>query len=284
MLHIPSIQLWSDYFSAREVESLKLHGRKCGSVCCSGGFLVETMLCVLVNEDVDCINLEGNLSNVIYKDKPLQSLLQFDTVNVLSHYVDELDRFQNKSNSKDTYRWNQPSDIIVKEYPALQTLKIIGSNLGTMGQQKHYKDILKTTVETQAYVEIPWKLSNEKCRPTTHHMMLTLAKLFDRGPSFKHSFYFLKELRLGRDCLNTNINVVEFTPESTRNPTERVAHPAIRMMSGIARSCPSLEVIDFSGVLSLNPESLVYLFFRDAFETLHKVQITIPGIMYENEY
>ena len=142
-----------------------------------------------------------------------------------------------------------------------------------MGQQKHYNDVLKTTVETQAYVEVPWKLSKEKCRPTTHHMMRTLASLFDRGPSFKHSFYFLKELRLGRDCLNTNINVTEFDSHSTfAGSNEPIAHPAIRMMSGIARSCPSLEVIDFSGVLSLNPESLVYLFFRDAFETLHKVK------------
>ena len=229
------------------------------------------MLCVLVNEDVDCINLEGNRSNVIYKDKPLQSLLQFDTVNVLSHYVDELDRFQNKTNSKDAYRWNQPSDIIVKEYPALQSLKICGSNLGSMAEQKHFKDILKTTAETQAYINIPWKLSKEKCRPTTHNMMLTLAKLFDRGTSFKHSFYFLKELRLGRDCLNTDISLSEFSSGSTKYSTKPVAHPSIRMMSGIARSCPSLEVIDFSGVLSLSPESLVYLFFRDAFETLHKV-------------
>lgn len=229
------------------------------------------MLCVLVNEDVDCINLEGNRSNVIYKDKPLQSLLQFDTVNVLSHYVDELDRFQNKTNSKDAYRWNQPSDIIVKEYPALQSLKICGSNLGSMGEQKHFKDILKTTAETQAYINIPWKLSKEKCRPTTHHMMITLAKLFDRGTSFKHSFYFLKELRLGRDCLNTDINLSDFSSGSLKYSAKPVAHPAIRMMSGIARSCPSLEVIDFSGVLSLSPESLVYLFFRDAFETLHKV-------------
>ena len=90
------------------------------------------MLCILVNEDVDCINLEGNLSNIIYKDKPLNSLLQFDTVNVLRHYVDELDRFQNRANPNDSYRWNQPSDVIVKEYPALQTLKICGSNLGTI--------------------------------------------------------------------------------------------------------------------------------------------------------
>ena len=253
------------------MESLKLHGRKCGSVCCSGGFLVEVMLCVLVNEDVDSITLEGNLRNIIYKDKPLSSLLHFDTVNVLSHYVDELDRFQNKTAS---YRFDYPSDIVVKEYPALQSLKIYGSNLGSMGQQKHYNEILQTTVETQAYVDIPWKLSREKTRPTTHHMMLTLARLFDRGPSFKHSFYFLKELRLGRDCLNTSINVMDFTSNSIKHSTKPLAHPAIRMMSGIARSCPSLEVIDFSKVLSLSPESLVYLFFRDAFETLHKVRIS----------
>ena len=233
------------------------------------------MLCVLVNEDVDCINLEGNLSNLIYKDKPLNSLLQFDTVTVLSHYVDELDRFQNKTNIEDSYRWNQPSDVIVKEYPALQTLKICGTNLGSMGQQTQYNDILKTTQETQAYNDIPWKLSNERCRPTTHHMMLILAKLFDRGPSFKHSFYFLKELRLGRDCLNTNIDIMDFTPCNSTSD-HPVAHPAVRMMSGIARSCPSLEIIDFSGVLSLSPESLVYLFFRDAFETLHKVRLIEP--------
>ena len=229
------------------------------------------MLCILVNEDVDCINLEGNRSNVIYKDKPLQSLLPFDTVNVLSHYVDELDRFQNKSNIKDSYRWNQPSDLIVKEYPALQSLKISGSNLGTMGEQKHNKDILRTTVETQNYINVPWKLSKEKCKPTTQYMMLTLAKLFDRGTSFKHSFYFLKELRLGRDCLNTDLSLAEFSSGPKKYSRKPLAHPAIRMMSGIARSCPSLEVIDLSGVLSLSPESLVYLFFRDAFETLHKV-------------
>ena len=230
------------------------------------------MLCVLVNEDVDCINLEGNRSSFIYKDKPLQPLLSFDSVNVISHYVDELDRFQNKTNTKDAFRWNQPSDIIVKEYPALQSLKIGGSNLGTMGEQKHNRDILQTTVETQDYINVPWKLSKEKCRPTTHHMMITLARLFDRGTSFKHSFYFLKELRLGRDCLNTDISLADFSSAAMKHSRKPLAHPAIRMMSGIARSCPSLEVIDFSGVLSLSPESLVYLFFRDAFETLHKVK------------
>ena len=103
-------------------------------------------------------------------------------------------------------------------------------------------------------------------------MMLTLARLFDRGPSFKHSFYFLKELRLGRDCLNTSLDLLEFS-SSVKLGTKPVAHPAVRMMSGIARSCPSLEIIDLSGVLSLSPESLVYLFFRDTFETLHKVSI-----------
>ena len=80
------------------------------------------MLCVLVNEDVDCINLEGNLRNVLYKDKPLNNLLHFDTVNVLTHYVDELDKFQKKGNSLNSYRITQPSDIVVKEYPALQAL------------------------------------------------------------------------------------------------------------------------------------------------------------------
>ena len=96
------------------MESLKLHGRKCSSVCCSGAFIVEVMLCVLVNEDVDCINLEGNLRNVLYKDKPLNSLLHFDTVNVLTHYVDELDKFQKKGNALNSYRITQPSDIVVK--------------------------------------------------------------------------------------------------------------------------------------------------------------------------
>ena len=77
------------------MESLKLHGRKCGSVCCSGAFIVETMLSVLVNEDVDAINLQGNFKNIIYKDKPINHLLHFDTVNVLTHYVDSLGIFHN---------------------------------------------------------------------------------------------------------------------------------------------------------------------------------------------
>ena len=104
-------------------------------MCCSGAFIVEVMLCVLVNEDVDCINLEGNLRNVLYKDKPLNNLLHFDTVNVLTHYVDELDKFQKKGNSLNSYRITQPSDSVVKEYPALQALKICGSNIGSLGDR-----------------------------------------------------------------------------------------------------------------------------------------------------
>ena len=185
-----------------------------------------------------------------------------------------LDAFQrnrrNATSNSCRRRYNDATDVVIKEYPALQSLKIVGSNLGSVGEQRHHDEVLKTTKETRVYVDLPSKLSRGKARPTTQFMMRTLARLFDRGPSFKHSFYFLKELRLGRDCLNTSLDVIDYRTDSKgRSPP--AAHPAIRMMSGIARSCPSLEVIDFSGVLSLSPESLVYLFFRDAFETLHKV-------------
>ena len=45
----------------------------------------------------------------------------------------------------------------------------------------------------------------------------------------------------------------------------RGGHAVIHLMSGLAHSCPVLEIIDFSEVTSLCPESLIYLCYQDTF-------------------
>jgi hypothetical protein len=34
------------------IDGIRRHGQRCSSVCCTGAFIVETMLCVVINEDI----------------------------------------------------------------------------------------------------------------------------------------------------------------------------------------------------------------------------------------
>ena len=49
------------------LDTMKNHGRKCSSICCTGGFIAETMLSVLVNEDVSHLIFDPNLCDKFYK-------------------------------------------------------------------------------------------------------------------------------------------------------------------------------------------------------------------------
>ena len=49
------------------LEAVKLHGRKCSSTCCTGAFVAETMLAILVNEDVSHLIFDSHLCDRFYK-------------------------------------------------------------------------------------------------------------------------------------------------------------------------------------------------------------------------
>ncbi len=134
----PSVKYKNPYFSndqrftadaddeihgvTKTLEQVKLHGRNCSSVCCTGAFIAETMLTVLVSHLV----FESDLKDRFYKDKPIRPFLFFDVVSVLVHYILALDNLES-----------------VKT-PALTKLIIDAPNIGGTSEQVVYQRLLNT--------------------------------------------------------------------------------------------------------------------------------------------
>lgn len=219
------------------IEKIKQYGRECSSPCCTGAFIIEVMMAVILNEDVESIVFPENLKATIYKKKPIRSFLFFDMPSVMVHYIQRLDQ--------------------ARKPPALRRLAFFDFNLGTIDGQLVHERILKAFSETKLYYNFPWKFSGKLSRASTDFMMLTLSKLFSRP---KNYFRHLTSIRLSSECINVRLNMYG----------DRGGPAAIQLMAGIAYSCPVLETLDLSSVASLSPECLVYLFFQDTFSTLHK--------------
>ena len=98
------------------LEAVKLHGRKCSSTCCTGAFVAETMLAILVNEDVSHLIFDSHLCDRFYKDKPIRPFMFFDITSVLVHYIISLDEMDDEGDGFKT--------------PALSKLIINSPNLG----------------------------------------------------------------------------------------------------------------------------------------------------------
>ena len=233
----------------KTLDSVKNHGRKCSSVCCTGAFIAETMLAVLVNEDVSHLVFDANLCDRFYRNKPIRPLMFFDITSVLVHYLTSLDDLEERSYGLQT--------------PSLTKLVINSPNLGPLTSQSVYGRLFQVYKETKHFHEYPWKLSNGQARPTSQFMMLTLSNLFDRPPNF---FTNLTYIKLSGECINTRLKVIG----------DRGGHAVTHLFAGLAHSCPVLETLDFSEVTSLCPESLLYLCYQDAYLVLHKYMYLPP--------
>ena len=241
-----------EYDNYNRIDQMKNHGRKCSSICCTGGFIAETMLAVLVNEDVGHLVFDSHLRDRIYGKKPIKDLMFFDVTSVLVHYIKSLDLMDDLGDGTKS--------------PGLLKLIINSPNLGPVTEQTLNSRLLSCYEETAHYQSYPWKLSQRLSRPTSQFMMLTLSNLFDRSPNYFNS---LTILRLSGECINTRLKVVG----------GRGGHAVSHILAGLAHSCPVLEVIDFSDVSFLSPECLVYLCYQDAFQVLHKYMYLPPAKM-----
>ena len=222
-----------------ESEKIKRNGRKCCNACCTGAFIVEAMLAVILNADIEEIDFPRDfpVCKVFKKRHPIRRYINFDVSSVLFHYMGRL---------KESTR------------PNLRKMIIGGGNLGTVDAQVAKERVLNANEELKKYYDFAAKFSGvEQHRASTHHAMLALEKLFSRSESY---FVNLHTLSLTGECFNTRLN--------TQGGHGGFA--ATQVMAAIAHSCPRLEVIDLSLVASLSPECLLYLFYRDAFAMLHK--------------
>jgi hypothetical protein len=89
--------------------------------------------------------------------------------------------------------------------------------------------------------------------PNAQHAMYALTDLFTPKWFREATFERLTEISLGSDFV-TNFCEQEGTP----------------LFSAMGRATPNLRVLDLSGLIRLRGESVLYLFFHDAFQSLHE--------------
>ncbi len=217
-----------------DLEKIKHFGRKCCSSCCTGAFLLEVMLAVIVHPDVEELIFPARLRSAVYKKKSISQFLFIDVPSVLWHYSRRLS---------------------LNKTPLLRML-VIGSNLGSLDSQMVNECVLKAYPETRRYLNFSRGFSG--ARPTTDSMMVTLAALFCQPKDY---FRHLRTVKLSRECLNSRTQMADGAD----------ANGYITLfMRGLARSCPILESLDLSEMTSLYPENLIHLFYQDAFAQLHQ--------------
>ena len=98
--------------------------------------------------------------------------------------------------------------------------------------------------------------------PNAQHAMYALTDLFTPKWFREATFEKLTEISLGSDFV-TNFCEQEGTP----------------LFSAMGRAAPNLRVLDLSGLIRLRGESVLYLFFHDAFQSLHEVMY-----LHEHQY
>lgn len=234
----------------KSVEEIRANGRKCNSVCCTGAFIVETMMCILMNEDVTKLLLDlgqpdspGRL-RFWNKDKIMKKYVCFQVPTVLAHYTDALKTMQEEKT------------------PKLTRLVINNTNIRSriFATQNHHFDVLTSFDETTQYLEIPGRLSEmvpdgKQYWAFSEHLMMSLGQMFEG-----RTFYKMTEIILGHEACNMGLRM---TGPSQKNVTSD-------LFRALGQACPRLRVLDLASSINLSAESLLFMVFKDAYRTLHQ--------------
>ena len=69
-----------------DLDKIKHFGRKCSNFCCTGAFIVEVMLSVIINADIQDLIFPEDLPKKLYKkQKAIRRFLNFDVTSLLVH-------------------------------------------------------------------------------------------------------------------------------------------------------------------------------------------------------
>ena len=242
------------------IAEARKHGAKCNSVCCSGSFIVETMLSVLVNEDVRELRFDQNCSKFWNMNHVVQRYVPYQVPAILSHYSQSL--------------------IDTEEYknPQLERLVVNGTDIFSKKFQgrNHHITLLKSYNETNHYLEIPRALSKNSSegndfRGNADDLSLALELVF----TSPYMFYKLTEIVLGNEALHTMNNAGHKSHIGAR-PTH------VELFSQMGLRCPNLRVLDISSCINVCPEVFFYLCFRHAYSELHPYT-WMPGFQAQDD-
>ena len=236
---------------------IKEKGRACSSLCCTGTFVVETMACVIVTDQVRELVFDFCAEKRIWdKHRPIKKYINFDIPSILSHLYASIKK-----------------NICEERKPQLAKLVVNGTNLKTRQFASSYDNthfILNSYQETKSYITFPTILSTSAVEsfsyptnPYSEDLFLTLADTFSFG---LNSFEKLTEIQFGPELSSRSTNIYD-----------RYGQPvSVKLFANIGISCPNLKIMDVSNAISLPTESFIHLFFHDAFLCLHKYAFIFP--------
>jgi hypothetical protein len=171
------------------MDEIKKHSSLCSSVCCTGAFIAETMLCVIMNEDVREIRFENVRSDqYFHPKKSLKKYVPFQIPAVLAHYAQAVN---------ETFEFKKPSleRLIVKNVDILSR---------TYAMKNSMFEVLTSYDETMHYLEVPGWLSEAsdigyQYGGFSEHLMMSLTDIFWSRDRFEK----LTELCLGPEACST---------------------------------------------------------------------------------
>ena len=248
-----------DSESDRNVMSdVKKHGQKCSSICCTGTFIVETMLCVLVNEDLREIKFEGTKGELFMNSKkPLKKYVPFQIPAILAHYAKSVEDNRNID----------PEEV--EKQPKLSRFIVKNVDIHTQSYAKKNSmfEVLTMHDETTLYLEVPGMLSEAseigyQMGPFSEHLMMSISEIF----STRDKFPYMTEIILGHEACNTALKIKNYAGRSV----------SYALFSGIGISCPNLRVLDLGSCTNIAAEHLLYLvrFFLLVFVWIFKIYIS----------
>jgi len=228
--------------------ALREHGRACCSPCCTGVYIVETMACVIANDELRELRFDFKASDRIWdKHKLVRKYIPLDLPSIFSHYQAALTKNKGRR-------------------PQLERLVVRGTDIQTrrFAYQNYNVHVLNMYEETSKYYTIPRALSSAAkpdssfatC-PFSEDLIFSLCDVFQFG---RGHFDKLVEIQLGREVINTNLDISD--------PSGRPIN--VELFSAIGTSCPNLRVFDVAGAINLSADCFIHLFFHDTYKTLHK--------------
>ncbi len=125
---------------------VKKHGKKCCSVCCTGAFITETMLCILMNADVREIRFDGTTNKRFWhKSKPLAKFVPFMVPGTLAHYSEAV--------TDAAFDHGRPAQL------ERFSIRFVDISTRSYAMKNGFFDVLTMHDESMKYLEIPGNLS-----------------------------------------------------------------------------------------------------------------------------
>jgi hypothetical protein len=197
------IQTFDSESDRNVMNEVKKHGSICSSICRTGVFIVETMLSIILNEDIREIRFDGIRSDhFIHAKKPLKKFVPFQIPAILAHYSMAIE---------ESYYLKNPSleRLIVKNVE-------IASR--TYAMKNSMFQVLTMYDETMHYLELPGYLSEAseigyQYGGFSEHLMMSLTDIFH----VKDNFEKLTSICLGRHSIFLDFKSLETFETQTKS-------------------------------------------------------------------